>query len=38
VRLVKHGIRKVLLCYGSDRIKRNGLFAVVGTEHGQPNT
>lgn len=27
--LAEHGIRKVLLCYGSDRIKRDGLFAVV---------
>jgi alcohol dehydrogenase YqhD (iron-dependent ADH family) len=28
--LAEHGIRKVLLCYGSDRIKRDGLFATVG--------
>lgn len=27
--LAEHGIKKVLLCYGSDRIKRDGLFAVV---------
>lgn len=27
--LAEHGIRKVLFCYGSDRIKRDGLFAVV---------
>ncbi len=27
--LAGHGIRKVLLCYGSDRIKRDGLFATV---------
>ena len=27
--LAEHGIRKVLLCFGSERIKRNGLFAVV---------
>lgn len=27
--LAEHGIAKVLLCYGSDRIKRDGLFAVV---------
>lgn len=27
--LAEHGIRKVLLCYGSERIKRAGLFAVV---------
>lgn len=27
--LAEHGIRKVLLCYGSERIKRDGLFAVV---------
>lgn len=28
-RLAEHGIKKVLLCYGSERIKRDGLFAVV---------
>mgnify|MGYP000852436822 FL=1 len=27
--LAKNGIKKVLLCYGSDRIKRDGLFATV---------
>lgn len=27
--LAEHGIRKVLLCYGSERIKREGLFDVV---------
>ena len=27
--LAEHSIRKVLLCFGSERIKRNGLFAVV---------
>lgn len=27
--LAEHGIKKVLLCYGSDRIKRDGLFTVV---------
>ena len=27
--LADHGIKKVLLCYGSDRIKRDGLFATV---------
>ena len=27
--LAEHGIKKVLLCYGSDRIKRDGLFVVV---------
>ncbi len=27
--LAEHGIKKVLLCYGSDRIKHDGLFAVV---------
>ena len=35
--LAEHGIKKVLLCYGSDRIKRDGLFAVVSkslAEHG----
>ena len=24
--LARHGVRKVLLCYGSERIKRDGLF------------
>ncbi|WP_306602391.1 iron-containing alcohol dehydrogenase [Azonexus sp.] len=28
--LAEHGIKKVLLCYGSERIKREGLFDVVG--------
>ncbi|MFN4326378.1 MAG: iron-containing alcohol dehydrogenase [Azonexus sp.] len=28
-RLARHGVRKVLLCYGSERIKRDGLFATV---------
>ena len=28
-RLARHGVRKVLLCYGSERIKRDGLFDVV---------
>jgi alcohol dehydrogenase YqhD (iron-dependent ADH family) len=35
--LAAHGIKKVLLCYGSDRIKRDGLFATVSqrlAEHG----
>ena len=27
--LAENGIKKVLLCYGSERIKRDGLFAVV---------
>jgi len=27
--LAEHGVTKVLLCYGSDRIKRDGLFATV---------
>lgn len=27
--LAEHGVGKVLLCYGSDRIKRDGLFATV---------
>lgn len=27
--LAAHGIKRVLLCYGSDRIKREGLFDVV---------
>ena len=27
--LAEHGVKKVLLCYGSDRIKRDGLFATV---------
>ena len=35
--LAEHGIKKVLLCYGSDRVKRDGLFATVSkslAEHG----
>lgn len=28
-RLAEHGIKKVLLCFGSDRIKRDGLFNTV---------
>lgn len=27
--LAEHSIKKVLLCYGSDRIKRDGLFQIV---------
>jgi len=27
--MTEHGIKKVLFCYGSDRIKRDGLFATV---------
>ena len=27
--LAAHGVKKVLLCYGSERIKRDGLFGVV---------
>lgn len=27
--LTEHGVKKVLLCYGSDRIKREGLFETV---------
>ncbi len=27
--LAEHGVRKVLLCFGSERIKRDGLFATV---------
>lgn len=27
--LARHGIRNVLMCYGSERIKRDGLFATV---------
>jgi alcohol dehydrogenase YqhD (iron-dependent ADH family) len=27
--LAAHGVRSVLLCYGSQRIKRDGLFAIV---------
>lgn len=27
--LAEHGIKKVLLCFGSERIKREGLFAIV---------
>lgn len=29
--LAEHGIKKVLLCFGSDRIKHNGLFNAVST-------
>lgn len=32
-----HGVKKVLLCYGSERVKRDGLFGAVTaslTEHG----
>lgn len=35
--LAEHGIKKVLLCFGSDRIKRDGLFSTVSSslnEHG----
>lgn len=35
--LAEHRVKKVLLCYGSDRIKRDGLFAVVSkslADHG----
>ena len=35
--LVEAGVKKVLLCYGSERIKRDGLFATVSkslAEHG----
>lgn len=35
--LAEYGVKRVLLCYGSDRIKRDGLFASVGSslaEHG----
>lgn len=35
--LAEHGVKKVLLCYGSERIKREGLFATVSNslnEHG----
>ena len=28
--LAEHGIKKVLLCYGSERIKREGLFDIIG--------
>ena len=37
--LADHGIKKVLLCYGSDRIKRDGLFSIVSkslAEHDIP--
>ena len=33
--LADHGIKKVLLCYGSDRIKRDGLFATVSKSLGE---
>lgn len=29
--LAEYGVKKVLLCYGSERIKRDGLFATVST-------
>lgn len=35
--LAEHDVKKVLLCFGSDRIKRDGLFATVSSslnEHG----
>jgi hypothetical protein len=35
--LAEHGVKKTLLCYGSDRIKRDGLFETVTkslNEHG----
>ena len=35
--LAAHGVKKALLCYGSERIKREGLFDVVSkslTEQG----
>lgn len=35
--LAEHGIKKVLLCYGSDRIKRDGLFAIVGKSLAEHN-
>ena len=33
--LAEHGIKKVLLCYGSERIKRDGLFATVSKSLGE---
>ena len=35
--LSEHGIKKVLLTYGSDRIKRDGLFATVTKSLNQQN-
>ncbi|MFM2480571.1 iron-containing alcohol dehydrogenase [Celerinatantimonas sp. YJH-8] len=35
--LAKHGIKKVLLCFGSDRIKRDGLFDTVADSLAQFN-
>ncbi len=32
--LARHGVKKVLLCYGSERIKREGLFDVVSQSMG----
>jgi len=35
--LTEYGVKKILFCYGSDRIKRDGLFAIVTNslnEHG----
>ena len=33
--LAEHGVKKVLLCYGSERIKRDGLFATVSNSLGE---
>lgn len=33
--LAEHGVGKVLLCFGSDRIKRDGLFATVSASLNQ---
>ncbi|WP_417071308.1 iron-containing alcohol dehydrogenase [Niveibacterium terrae] len=33
--LADHGIKRVLLCYGSDRIKRDGLFDVIAKSLGE---
>lgn len=33
--LAAHGIRRVLLCYGSERIKREGLFDLIAARLGE---
>lgn len=35
--LAEHAIKKVLLCYGSDRIKRDGLFQIVANSLAKKN-
>lgn len=35
--LVQYGVKKVLLCYGSERIKRDGLFKIISKNLAQKN-